>query len=233
MQSILLLIGPDGWGPLLLQGAVVTVLLAVTTVPFGFGGGLLLAVLKGSPSRLVRIGCDTYTTFFRGIPDLLALFIIYFGLQALIDIAGKRVMPDMHLELNAFVAGVIALSVVVSAYSSEVWVAALSAIPRGQTEAALSLGLTKQQTFRRVILPQLARVALPGLGNIWTILLKDTSLISTLAVMDLLRAASEASRFTRSPLLFYCVAAGIYLVISIVCGRVQAQLERRSNRAYA
>ncbi len=233
MQSILLLIGPDGWGPLLLQGAVVTVLLALTTVPFGFGGGLLLAVLKGSSSRIVRFGCDVYTTFFRGIPDLLALFIIYFGLQALFDVLGKRIGPEVHLELNAFVAGVIALSVVVAAYSSEVWVAALSAIPRGQTEAALSLGLTKKQTFRRVILPQLARVALPGLGNIWTILLKDTSLISTLAVMDLLRAASEASRYTRSPLLFYCVAAGMYLVISIVCSIIQSQLERRSNRAYA
>lgn len=233
MHTIQILIGPDGWGPLLLQGALVTVLLAVTTLPFGFGGGLVLAVLKTSPSRLVRALCDAYTTFFRGIPDLLALFIIYFGLQALLDHIKDALALEMHLELNAFVAGVIALAVVVAAYSSEVWVAALSAIPRGQTEAALSLGLTKGQTFRRVILPQLARVALPGLGNIWTILLKDTSLISTLAVMDLLRAASEASRYTRAPLLFFSIATAMYLLISILCGLVQSWLERRSNRAYA
>lgn len=233
MQSIQLLIGPDGWGPLLLEGALVTVLLAVTTVPFGFGGGLLLAVLKSSPSRLLRVICEGYTTFFRGIPDLLALFMIYFGLQALMDWIGRTLQLETHLELNAFVAGVISLAVVVAAYSSEVWVAALSGVARGQTEAALSLGLTKAQTFRRVVLPQLVRIALPGLGNIWTILLKDTSLISTLAVMDLLRAASEASRYTRSPLLFYCVAAGMYLVISIASGMVQSHLERRSNRAYA
>jgi polar amino acid transport system permease protein len=121
----------------------------------------------------------------------------------------------------------------VAAYSSEVWVGAIKSVAKGQIEAAQSLGLTPRQVFRRVVLPQLLRIALPGLGNIWTILLKDTSLISTLAVMDLLRAASEASRYTRSPLLFYCVAASLYLVISIASGALQAHLERRTNRAYA
>lgn len=232
MQSLALIFGPDGWGPLLLKGAGVTVALAVTTVPFGFGAGLLLAVLKASPSRIVRGVCDAYTTFFRGIPDILSLFIVYFGLQALIDRAGHAVgLP--HVEVDAFVAGVIALSTVVAAYSSEVWVAAINAIPKGQNEAALSLGLSKRQTFRLVVLPQLFRVALPGLGNIWTILLKDTSLISVLAIMDLLRAANEAARYTRQPLLFLSIAAGMYLVISIASGAVQSWLERRSNRAYA
>jgi polar amino acid transport system permease protein len=122
---------------------------------------------------------------------------------------------------------------VVAAYSSEVWVAAINGVAKGQIEAALSLGLTRHQTFRRVVLPQLFRIALPGLGNIWTILLKDTSLISTLAVMDLLRAASEASRYTRSPMLFYMVAAGMYLVITIISGVVQSYFETRTNKAYA
>ena len=231
MNALALIVGPDGWGNLLLEGAVVTVLLAVTTIPFGFGAGLMLAVLKTSPSRIVRVLSEGFTTFFRGIPDLLSLFIVYFGLQALLDRIGK--LFETHIELSAFFAGVIALSVVVAAYSSEVWIAAISSVAKGQTEAALSLGLTKRQTFRKVVLPQLVRIALPGLGNIWTILLKDTSLISTLAVMDLLRAASEASRFTREPLLFYSVAALFYLVITIVSGIGQAALERRSNRAYA
>lgn len=237
MKSLALIFGPDGWGPLLLEGALVTVALALTTIPFGFGAGLVLAVLKSSNNRFVRAISEGFTTFFRGIPDLLSLFLIYFGLQALLDRLSK-LLTDMlgmqtHLELNAFIAGVIALSVVVAAYSSEVWVSAISSVAKGQTEAALSLGLTRRQTFRHVVLPQLFRIALPGLGNIWTILLKDTSLISTLAVMDLLRAASEASRYTRSPLLFYCVAALFYLVISIVSGIVQDRLERRANRAYA
>ncbi len=228
-----LLFGPDGWIGLLLEGATVTIGLAVATIPFGFGGGLALAVLQNSGGRVVRALCAAYTGFFRGIPDLLALFIVYFGLQALIDQAGKALGLTVHLELHAMVAGVIALAVVVAAYSSEVWIGAIGAVPQGQVEAALSLGLTQRQAFRRIVLPQLLRVALPGLGNIWTILLKDTSLISTLAVLDLLRAASEASRSTRAPLLFYSIAAGFYLVLSIGSGLVQAALERRASRGYA
>jgi polar amino acid transport system permease protein len=228
-----LLFGPNGWGPLLLEGAAVTILLAVTTVPFGFGAGLVLAVLKLSPNRVVRALCEAYTTFFRGIPDLLSLFIVYFGLQALVDRLSKLIGLAGQIELSAFVAGVIALSVVMAAYSSEVWVAALKSVPRGQHEAAQALGLDPKRTFLLVLMPQLFRIALPGLGNIWTILLKDTSLISTLAVMDLLRAASEASRNTTRPILFYSAAAAIYLIFSIASGLVQSSLERRANRGYA
>jgi polar amino acid transport system permease protein len=228
-----LLFGENGWAPLLLKGTVITVLLSFVTIPFGFGGGLLLAVLKLSRNRAVRIFCEAYTTFFRGIPDLLSLFIVYFGLQSALNMLGNMLGDSWHIEMNAFVAGVIALSVVVAAYSSEVWVASLKSVPAGQSEAARSLGLHPRQVFFLIVLPQLGRVALPGLGNIWTILVKDTSLISTLAVLDLLRAASEASRATTRPLLFYSAAAGIYLVFSILSGIGQAYLERRSNQGYA
>jgi polar amino acid transport system permease protein len=233
MTAFNLLFGPDGWSGLLLKGAVVTILLALATAPVGFGFGLALAVLKTARSRLVRGVCETYTTFFRGIPDLLALFIVYFGLQALLDRLGRALDLGFQIELNAFLAGVIALGAIAAAYSSEVWVAALQAVPKSQSEAAASLGLDRRRTFFLVLLPQLIRVALPGLGNVWTILLKDTSLISTLAVMDLLRAASEASKNTRNPLLFYSAAAAVYLVFSIVSGVAQARLERRTNRGYA
>jgi polar amino acid transport system permease protein len=232
MDSFNLLFGAKGWAPLLLQGATITILLALTTVPFGFGGGLMIAVLQLTPSRIARAFCAVYTTFFRGIPDLLALFIIYFGLQALLNHVAAWTGME-HLELNAFAAGVVALSVVVAAYSSEVWVSALKAVPPGQAEAARSLGLDRKRVFFLVVLPQLGRVALPGLGNIWSVLLKDTSLISTIAVMDLLRAASEASRNTTRPILFYGAAAAVYLVISIASNIAQTVLERRANRGYA
>jgi polar amino acid transport system permease protein len=227
-----LLFAPDGWGLLLLKGASITIALALTTVPFGFGGGLLLAVLRLAPFRPVRLFCDGYTTFFRGIPDLLALFIVYFGLQALVDKFGTLLGLSTRIDVSAFAAGVVALAAVTAAYSSEVWIAALNAVPHGQGEAARSLGLNRKQVFFLVTLPQLGRVALPGLGNIWTILLKDTSLVSTLAVADLLRVASEASRSTTRPLVFYSAAAGIYLVFSIVSGVIQSDLERRSNAGY-
>ena len=233
MTSFGLLFGPNGWAPLLLRGALVTIALALCSIPAGFGAGLLLALLRRSRSRLIRAAGEAYTTFFRGIPDLLALFIVYFGLQALIDRLGTLLGLATRLEVSAFLAGVIALSVVAAAYSSEGWISALSAVPGGQVEAARSLGLRRRHVFALVTLPQLLRIALPGLGNIWTIILKDTSLISTLAVMDLLRAASEAAKNTREPLLFYTAAAAGYLVISIVTSAGQAVLERRVNRGYA
>jgi polar amino acid transport system permease protein len=228
-----LLFGPDGWAPLLLRGALITVLLSLATVPFGFGGGLLLALLKLSRSWLVRSVCGAYTTFFRGIPDLLSLFIVYFGIQALLNMLARLLGDGWRVEMNAFVAGVISLSVVVAAYSSEVWLASLKAVPPGQAEAARSLGLHSRQVLSLIVLPQLMRVALPGLGNIWTALVKDTSLISTLAVSDLLRAASEASRATTRPILFYSAAAVVYLVFNIVSSIGQAYLERRANQGYA
>lgn len=232
MTAFGLLFGPDGWGLLLLQGTLVTLGLALTTVPLGFGTGLLLAIGRTSGWRFARAFAEAYATFFRGIPDLVALFIVYFGLQAVLDWLGQALgMP--RIELHAFQAGVIALSVVVAAYSSEVWMAALWSVPAGQGEAARSLGLDRKRAFLLVELPQLARVALPGLGNIWTVLLKDTSLISTLAVTDLLRAASEASKSTTRPLLFYSAAAAVYLVISIASGLGQAAPERQANRGIA
>lgn len=232
MNALALLFGPDGWGSLLLKGAAVTALLAVTTAPLGFGAGLALALLRGSPSRAVRAVCEAYTTFFRGIPDLLALFIVYFGLQALLDRVGTA-LGFGHVEISAFGAGVLALGAIAAAYSGEVWLAALRSVPAGQREAAASLGLPQRRIFLSVLLPQLVRVALPGLGNVWTILLKDTSLISTLAVLDLLRVASEAARTTRSPILFYAVAAGAYLLITVASNAAQGWLERRAGRGYA
>lgn len=233
MEWAHLLFGANGWAPLLLKGALVTILLAVTSAPFGFGAGLVLALLKLSRIPGIALACNAYTTFFRGIPDLLSLFIVYFGLQALLNWVATRLGPQWSVNMDAFVAGAIALAVVTAAYSSEVWIASLHAVPKGQKEAAYALGLDRRRAFMLVTLPQLGRVALPGLGNLWTILVKDTSLISTLAVSDLLRAASEASRTTLRPLLFYSAAAFIYLLFSIASGGVQAMLERRANRGYA
>ncbi len=235
MSWFTLLFGPDGWAGLLLKGTVVTVLLAVTTVPFGFGAGLLLAIAKLARSpgtaHLLRRLHHVLPWHSRSACPVHHLFRpagTFSSTESSTCWALKR-----RSNSSAFAAGVIALSVVVAAYSSEVWIASLAAVAPGQGEAARSLGLNRRQVFVLVTLPQLARVALPGLGNIWTILMKDTSLISTLALTDLLRAASEASRATTRPLVFYSSAAAIYLVFSIVSGLVQTHLERRANQGYA
>ena len=139
-----LIFGPNGWGGLMLEGAVVTILLAVTRCPSG-SAPASRSRFSSSPGTASCALCEAYTTFFRGIPDLLSLFIVYFGLQALVDRLSKPI--GHHIELSAFFAGVIALSVVVAAYSSEVWVAALQGVPRGQHEAAHSLGLDRGRPF--------------------------------------------------------------------------------------
>ena len=228
MSSFELIFGSGGWSGLLLRGAVVTVLLSVVAAPFGFGGGLVLALLRSARFGPMRRFCGLYVWFFRGVPDLLSLFLIYFGLQALLTWVGG--LTGLRLEMNAFAAGVIALSVVVAAYSSEVWVGARAAVPLGQVEAARSLGMRPRLVFRFVVMPQMVRIALPGLGNVWMVLIKETSLISTLAVTDLLRAASEASRATSRPILFYVAAGSLYLAFSLVSWMGQSVLERRVGR---
>jgi polar amino acid transport system permease protein len=124
--------------------------------------------------------------------------------------------PEATVEVNSFVSGMIALGVVFSSYASEVFLSAFRAIPQGQYEGGFAVGLSKAQTMRLVVLPQLIRIALPGLANLWLILLKDTSLVSAIGLTDILRQAGVAARVTKHAFLFFGVAALIYLALAIV-----------------
>jgi polar amino acid transport system permease protein len=137
---------------------------------------------------------------------------------------------DVTVEVSAFVAGVVALGLVFSAYASEVFLGALRGIGKGQYEAGYALGLRPMGVLRLVVLPQLLRLALPGLANLWLVLLKDTSLVSVIALNDLLRATSVAVRATKEPFLFYFVACLIYLAMSLVSSIGIAGIERWSER---
>ena len=124
--------------------------------------------------------------------------------------------PSATVSINSFVSGMIALGVVSSSYSSEVFLSAFRAIPHGQYEGGYAIGLTKGQTMRMVILPQLIRIALPGLANLWLILLKDTALVSAVALPDILRQVGIAARVTKHAFLFYGLASLIYLALAII-----------------
>lgn len=225
----LLSFGGDGWGDELATGAWLTIRLALATLPFGLVVGFLAALARNSKSAVWRGFGDTFSTIFRGLPELLTLFIVYYGGQVLL----QRVVAlfgDGYAEVNAFVAGLIALGLVFSAYASEVFLGAFRAIGQGQYEAAAALGLRPGQTMRLVILPQLVRIALPGIANLWLVLLKDTSLVSVIALNDLLRETSVAVGATKEPFLFYLVACLIYLLMSIVSSIGIAGIERWSER---
>jgi polar amino acid transport system permease protein len=225
----LLSFGPDGWGDELARGTLVTVSLGLSTLPFGLALGFLIALAKNSREPVLRNAANIYTTVFRGLPELLTLFLIYYGGQIALSQASLALF-GAAIEVNGFVAGMVALSLVFSSYASEVFLSAFRGIPLGQYEGSQALGMTRFGTMRLVILPQLIRLALPGLSNLWLILLKDTALVSVIGLNDILRNTSVAVGNTKQAFLFYFVACMIYLVLSIVSsvgiGRVSAWAER-------
>jgi polar amino acid transport system permease protein len=234
MDRILTLLswGDQGWLDELASGALVTILLALATLPFGLVLGLAVALVNRSGSRVLRGLGTIYTTVFRGVPELLTLYIVYFGLQLGMKRLWTAVGLPGNVEMPAFVAGMIALGLVLAAFSCEVWIGALNAIHKGQREGAYALGLNKAQTFRLVVFPQLIRVALPGLGNNWMVLLKETSLVSVIALPDLLFWTGRANVVTKEPFLFFGIACLIYLFFSLVSARGLALIEARTNRGY-
>lgn len=225
----LLAIGPTGWGDEILRGAWLTIRLALATLPLGLALGFLVALAKRSRSTLLRAGAESFTTVFRGLPELLTLFIVFYGGQFLLQ-SLTGLFSDTPVRANSFVAGMIALGCVFGAYASEVFAAAFNGIPKGQWEGAAAIGLHRFQTMRLVIFPQLMRLALPGLANLWLLLLKDTALVSVIALDDLLRMTANAVGHTRQPFFFYLVACLIYLAFSIVSSFGIAAIERWSER---
>ncbi len=225
----LLSFGPDGWGDEIASGAWLTVRLALATLPFGLVIGFIVALAKDSRRVWLSAPGNAFTTVFRGLPELLTLFIVYYGGQILLQKL-VSLFSDTHMEVSAFLAGAVALGLVFAAYASEVFLGALRAIGRGQYEAAFALGLRWPAAMRVIVLPQLIRLALPGLANLWLVLLKDTSLVSVIALNDLLRETSVAVGATKQPFVFYLVACLIYLAMSIISSFGIVGIERWSER---
>ena len=225
--------GPDGWADELASGTAITIGLALATVPIGIVAGFFVALAKQANDPFVRGSAQIYTTVFRGLPELLTLFLVYYGSQAATNIVSNALF-GVSFEISPFAAGMFALGLVLSSYAGEVFLSAFRAIPRGQFEAADAMGLRRSITLRLVILPQLIRLALPGLSNLWLSLMKDTALVSVITLNDLLRQTQVAVSSTKQPFFFYTVAILIYLALSIVSsvgiGRIDAWASRGGNR---
>jgi L-cystine transport system permease protein len=208
-------------GPLLdglLRG---TLPLTAVSFTLGLALALVVALMRLSGRRLVSAVARAYVSVIRGTPLLLQLFIIFFGL------------PSLGITLDPWPSAIIGLSLNVGAYASEAVRGAILAVPRGQWEAAMTVGMGRVTTLRRVVLPQAARIAVPSLSNTLISLVKDTSLVSVVLVTELLRQAQIIAGQTFEYFTLYGVAAVYYWVVCFLLSIGQARLETRLSRHVA
>ena len=194
--------GPEGWGAALLMATGMT--LAVATGGFAAGSviGAGVAGAKLSRNRVLRTFGDGYTTVLRGIPDLLVIYLFYFGGSAALGVVGQLFGADGFIGMPAFLTGVLAIGVVSGAYQAEVFRGAFNTISRGELEAARSVGMRTGLRLRRIIVPQVLRYAMPGLGYTWQLVLKESALRkrrSTAVAADWRAAIRSAHQVPSSP----------------------------------
>lgn len=220
----------QGWGDEILRGFGMTLLVGGCAMTVALGLGLLGAWAKLSASGLARGVATLYTTVVRGVPELLLLLIVYYGTPTAIQTLAESFGYDIRIDFNPFIAGVTTIGVIYGAFATEVFRGAFLAIDKGQIEAARAVGMGRVLAFRRIILPQVWRFALPGLGNVWLVLIKATALISVIQLTELLRWSDIAARNTRQPFTFFFVAACLYLLITLVSQIVLQRAEAWANR---
>ncbi len=228
--------GDKGFADELFYGALRTLQIAVLAYMFGLAIGLAGATGKLFGPKWLRKFLEGYTTFVRAVPELVLILLLYFAgtdaLNAVLSIIG--VGP---VVMNGLAAAVVVLGLVQGAYSTEVIRAAIQALPVGQIEAAKAYGMSGWQMVRRVIYPAMLPNALPGLANLWLVVIKDSALIAVVGASPELAAATKgAAGYTKHYLVFYLIAAAIYLLMTLASNQVIARIERfvrRGQRSYA
>ncbi|MBQ9334692.1 MAG: amino acid ABC transporter permease [Lachnospiraceae bacterium] len=200
---------------ILIPGIKVTIPLTVLSFAVSLVLGLLLALVLVAKIPVLKTIAFIYIWIFRGTPLIVQLFIIFFGL------------PGLGIMIEAFPAAVLAFGLNLAAYNAEVFRSAIDAIPTGQMEAAYMVGLSYPQAMTRIVLPQAFKIAFPSLFNNLISLLKDTSLASSITVVELFTSAQQIAARTYEPFALYCEAALIYLVFSTVLTWLQSWLESK------
>ncbi len=220
-----------GFGHLLLSGATVTIKLALASLAIGVILGLLGASAKLSNVWLLRKLATLYTSTMRGIPELLLVLFIYNGGFIILQATLRYFGYETFVDFSPFLAGVLALSIAFGAYATEVFRMAMQEIPHGQREAAEAIGMRPWQIYFRITMPQFWQLALPGLGNLFLVLLKDTALVSVIGLQDIMYHANRGKAATQDSFTFYLAAAMIYLGLTIIITGVVMWLEWRVNPA--
>lgn len=222
--------GPNGWGIALAIAAVMTILIALSGFVIGAIIGVFGAWAKVAGGPVTRSIAGFYTTVLRGIPDLLVIYLFYFGGSAVVTAVGKLFGAQGFIGFPGFLAGALAVGITSGAQQTEVFRGAFKAVPSGELEAATACGMSRWLRFRRVLAPLTLRHAIPGMGNVWQVTLKESALVSVTGVVELLRQSQIGAGSTGLPFDFYIIAAAIYLAISTVSGGLLQLSEKRFTR---
>ncbi|MDT1061029.1 ABC transporter permease subunit [Paracoccus sp. CPCC 101403] len=226
--------GADGWGDEFAHGLLLTLEISAVSYLLAVVLGLLGAAGKLSGNRVCRWLAEGYTTVVRSLPELLVILLLYFsvstGIEKLLRHFG---LVGPNFEFNPFLAAVIALAFVCGAFMTEVMRAALLAVPKGQIEAAVAIGMPRAKMFRRIVLPQMMRHAIPGMSNLWLSITKESAIVSVLgAFSELLYTGYRAAAATKEYVFFYSLTAALFLAISLVSVFAISLLEKRLSRGH-
>ena len=228
----LLYFGSKGWGDELFTAFLMTIAVSITAMLIGILFSIIFTPLKLSNSKILNFISNFYTTVIRGVPELLVIYLFFFGGSGAIMFVASMFGYNEYIEINAFITGSFAIGVISGAYSTEVFRGAIQSIDKGQFEACKVLGLKKYIYFFKVIMPQMLRLALPNLSNVWQITLKDTSLISVTGLVEIMRQSYIAAGSTRDPLFFYSFAALLYLILTFLSMKILNKLEKNYSRGF-
>ncbi|WP_024303645.1 ABC transporter permease [Pseudogulbenkiania sp. MAI-1] len=205
----------QGYLPSILEGAALTLEVAAASLVVSVVLGLIGAMFKMAHSRALVWLAELYSTVVRGVPDLVWMFLLFFGGQMLINDAAERFgLPAP--EINPMIAGVLTIGFIFGAYMTETFRGAIMSVPKGQMEAGLAYGMSPLRVFFRITAPQMVRFALPSFSNNWLVLVKSTALVSVIGLNDMMYKADTAKSITQEPFTVYMVVAAIYLAITTV-----------------
>ncbi|NRF25726.1 ABC transporter permease [Vibrio coralliilyticus] len=236
----------QGYEASIFKGAIVTIEVALLSLLLAMVLGMLGALAKMAPYRWARAIATLYTTVIRGIPDLVLMMLIFFGGQILLNNSLYAIneslnewfassdpnhewtsyLPD-YIDVSPFAAGVLTIGFIFGAYMAETFRGAIMAVDKGELEAAKAYGMSPVLAFRRILLPQMIRHALPGFGNNWLVLLKTTALVSIIGLEDMVRMSSLAAGSTKMPFTFYMAVAIIFLFFTSVSTGLLKLVERK------
>lgn len=224
--------GPEGWGLALARAGLMTLAVSVAAFLFGLVFGTIIAWGRVSGGRVIRAIAEAYTVILRGVPEILVIYLFYFGGRQVVTAIGTALGLPGPFDISGFVAGMLAIGLISAANQSEVLRGAYQAVPVGTIEAGRVVGMTRFTLFRRVIAPQAMVTALPGMGNQWQSVIKESALVSVTGLVETMRQVSVAAGTTQEHFLFYAAGAVIYLIITTLSDQIFRSAERRSLRGH-